>query len=79
MKQKYGGLITNSINDQINKEAKEYERMGVFERRSFGGKRKTRRKRGRCKRKTIKRSKGKKSKKLRKNRTKRKTKHHKRR
>jgi hypothetical protein len=75
MKQKYGRLITNSIVDQINREAGKYEEAKVFENRYFGGKRK----RGRCKRKTIKRSKGKKSKKLRKNRTKRKTKHHKRR
>jgi len=79
MKQKYGRLITNSINEKINREAEEYERMGVFERRSLGGKRKTRRKRGKGKRKTIKRSNGKKSKKLRKNKTNRKTKHHKRR
>jgi len=79
MEQKYGGLISNSIVDQINREAQNYEEAGVFERRSFGGKRKTRRKRGRGKRKTIKRIKGKKSKKLRKNRTNRKTKHHKRR
>lgn len=39
MRAKYGGLITESILQQINNEATRYENEGIFERMSFGGRR----------------------------------------
>ena len=51
VKGKYGQLITGGITDQINREAENYETAGVFERMSFGGTKRT-------KRRTVKGKKG---------------------
>ena len=50
MRRKYGTLLSQGIEQQINNEANEYETSGVFDRMSFGGKRTKKTKRRRTKR-----------------------------
>jgi len=67
MRVKYGGLLTESILQQINNEATRYENEGIFERMSFGGrKNKKTRKRKSMKRKSIKKKKSMKKKSIKK-------------